>query len=249
MKLEALWLSVSPNLARFDQRLLQHLAKGYRVGFWEYTQPLDAPCCLDPVVVLLHDFLKPREQPVHLVSHGISGIVAWAYACQHPERVRSLTLLSVGANPMVTWHAHYYALRRLLPCGRDLILAQMARLLFGVQPPSMTAALVERLKRDLDHGLTLHALPALVQGPCWSTAPVAAPLLVCNGANDVIADANDQAQWAQWLKRGDRRWVCPEGRHFFHYDYPKLVAEAIQDHWQNVASGCFTPHVRSAGRF
>ncbi|MDA0266015.1 MAG: hypothetical protein O3A14_03430 [Cyanobacteria bacterium] len=58
MKLEALWLSVSPPLARFDQRLLQQLSKAYRLGWWEYTQPLDAPCCLDTVVTLLHDFLQ-----------------------------------------------------------------------------------------------------------------------------------------------------------------------------------------------
>jgi pimeloyl-ACP methyl ester carboxylesterase len=145
----------------------------------------------------------------------------------------------VGANPMVTWHAHYYALRRLLPCGRDPILAQMVRLLFGVQPPAMTVALVERLKRDLDNDLTLHSLHT--RGPSWQADTVAPPLLVCNGDCDVIADANDQAQWAQWLKRGDRRWVCPEGRHFFHYDYPQLVAKVIQDHWHQSAMEASQP--------
>ncbi len=232
MKLEALWLSTSPSLARFDQRLLQQLSKAYRLGWWEYAQPLDAPCCLDAVVASLHNFLEGTTRPLHLISHGMGGVAAWAYACRYPWRVKSLTLLSLGPNPVVTWHAHYYALRRLLPCGRDMVLAQMARLLFGPQSPSMTAALVDRLRLDLDNALTLQSLAH--QGDL-SLGDVTSPLLVCHGAHDVIVDPNRQAQESRGLKTGDRHWICPGGRHFFHYDYPQLVADIIQAHWLNGA--------------
>ena len=62
MKSEALWLSVSPHLARFDQRLLLGLSRTYRVAWWEYSQSPDQPCCFDTAIVLLHDFLKAKDR-------------------------------------------------------------------------------------------------------------------------------------------------------------------------------------------
>lgn len=231
MKSEALWLSVSPHLARFDQRLLLGLSRTYRVAWWEYSQSPDQPCCFDTAIVLLHDFLKAKDRPLHLIGHGLSGVVAWIYASQYPERVKSLTLLSVGENPVITWHAHYYALRQLLPCGRGMLLAQMVRLLFGPQTPCMTSALVERLQLELDTSLTLQSLAHQTQ---WSVSSIKPPMLICNGAADVITGNSIASEMPHWLKAGDRCWVCPEGRHFFHYEYPQRVAEQIQDHWDSV---------------
>ncbi|MDA0266016.1 MAG: alpha/beta hydrolase [Cyanobacteria bacterium] len=119
-----------------------------------------------------------------------------------------------------------------------MVLAQMARLLFGPQTLSMTAALVDRLRLDLDDGLTFHSLAHQTHLTMGAVAP---PLLVCHGAHDVIIDPNRQAQWSQGLKVGDRRWVCPGGRHFFHYDYPQLVAEIIQNHWLQGAANPAQP--------
>ena len=99
----ALWLSVSPQLQRFDQRLLQRLIKTTAVRQWNYRQTSDEPCCLETCLVLLHDYLKQQDQPMHLLGHGMSGIAGLLYARRHPERVASLTLLSVGANPTISW--------------------------------------------------------------------------------------------------------------------------------------------------
>lgn len=227
----ALWLSVSPCLKRFDQRLLVHLAQKTQISCWDYAQTADEPCCLPIAVTLLHDYLKQCDRPVHLLGHGISGVVGLCYAQQYPQRVRSLTLISVGAHPAVSWHAHYYALRQLLPCRRDIILGQMARLLFGVQNTAAMNALVKLLQQDLDTQLTLHSL---VQQTTLPTGGIEPPLLVCHGAHDVVVDSNTQVHWQNWLKTGDRLWQCPEGKHFFHYDYPQRVAQVIQDYWQQM---------------
>lgn len=228
---EALWLSVSPCLKRFDQRLLVQLAQKSEIRCWDYAQTADEPCCLAIAVTLLHDYLKQRDRPVHLLGHGMGGVVGLRYAQQYPQRVKSLTLISVGANPAVSWHAHYYALRQLLPCRREIILGQMARLLFGVQSTAAMTALVQLLQQDLDHQLTLHSL---VTRTVLNQGGIEPPLLVCQGSQDVIINSNPQGHWRDWLKPSDRLWHCPDGKHFFHYDYPSRLAQVIQTYWQSL---------------
>lgn len=226
----ALWLSVSPYLQKFDQRLQQCLTKMVALREWQYRQTADEPCYLETVLVLLHDYLKQQPQPMHLLGHGMGGIVGLLYARRHPERVASLTLLSVGANPNVNWHAHYYALRSLLPCHRQIVLVQIARLLFGPYSASVLQSIAAMLEQELDQCLTLHSL---AQHQTLQPGSVTPPLLVCQGEHDVILDFNTQMQWQQFLKKGDRLWRCPEGKHFFHYDYPQLVTEVIVNYWQH----------------
>ncbi|NEQ96944.1 MAG: alpha/beta hydrolase [Cyanothece sp. SIO2G6] len=231
MQGKALWLSVSPHLRRFDQRLHQLLANTITLYEWEYQQTVDEPCSMETALALLHDYLTQQSEPMHLLGHGMSGIIGLLYAHRYPEQVASLTLLSVGANPNVNWHSHYYALRNLLPCPRSMVLIQISRLLFGPYPASVLQSVARMLEQDLDQGLALHSL---AQHQTLQAQPVATPLLVCQGEHDVILDPNTQMQWKQWLKGGDLLWQCPGGRHFFHYDYPYLVAQTITAYWQSL---------------
>lgn len=226
---DKLWLSVSPHLKCFDQRLLSQLVKDTLIQRWEYFQTLDEPCSIDAVVASLHDYLSQGDRKIHLIGHGVSGIVGLIYARRHPELVASLTILSVGALPAVNWQAHYYALRQLLPCSREIVLAQMARLLFGQQSASFAKALVQLLARDLDSNLTLHSLAHHTD---ISPGGVTVPLLVCTGAIDSVVCAQKQLLWHDWMKPTDRLWICPEGNHFFHFYHSKVVAEVVSEHWQ-----------------
>ncbi|MEM6592089.1 MAG: alpha/beta hydrolase, partial [Cyanobacteria bacterium P01_C01_bin.73] len=227
-------------LKPFDQRLLHLLNRHAEIRCWEYSQTADEPCCFEKAIILLHDYLKQRPQPVHLIGHSLGGTLGLLYANRYPHRVKSLTLLSVGANPSVTWHAHYYALRALLPCSREMVLAQMVRLLFGAKSPEITARLAKCLARVLDSEIAPHSL---VQRNVFDRGGVDAPLLVCHGAQDGILDAHTQAKWQQWLKPGDRRWQCPEGRHFFHHDRPQPLSQIVLDFWQHTNQGTHLPLV------
>lgn len=227
-----LWLCVNPNLRRFDQRLLQRLDQQTDVRCWNYAQTADEPCCLETALALLHDYLHPRAQPVHLIGHSLSGAIALLYAYRHPDRVKSLTLLSVGTNPAISWHAHYYALRELLPCSRHMVLQQMVRLLFGPQPLARTTNIADILEQVLDTELAPHSLATRSTLPPGGVEP---PLLVCHGAQDMIVDPNMQIQWNQWLKPGDRVWCCPQGRHFFYHDHPQRTSQVILEFWQQTA--------------
>lgn len=235
-KPEALWLSVSPHLKGFDQRLLVQLAQSATVRRWEYFQTVDEPCCIDSVVESLHDYMTQSvrgSRPIHLLGHGVSGVVGLLYARQYPQHVASLTLLSVSPQPAMNWQAHYYALRQLLPCSREIILMQMARLLFGEEPLRFANALGKLLARDLDSNLTLHSL---AHHSKIEPGGVDVPLLVCNGANDVVTSQHSSS-WADWKKPQDQIWNCAQGNHFFHFHQPQMTASVISDYWHGLTPG------------
>ncbi len=259
-----LWLSVSPYLKGFDRRLLSQLAKSASVRQWEYCQSIDEPCSVDSVVTALHDYLTERttlektsgnnNAKVHLAGHGVSGIIGLLYARRYPEHVASLSLLSVAARPAINWQAHYYALRQLLPCSREMVLAQMTRILFGEQPASFAKALSHLLAKDLDSNLTLHSLAHHARIPA---EPLSVPLLVCNGEIDAITCAQNEEAWRDWSSpkapnaealnaSSFHQWVCSRGRHFFHFQHPEAVATVMTNHWQRATSPDSVP---SADRY
>lgn len=253
-----LWLSVSPYLKGFDQRLLSQLVKHSTVRRWDYCQTADEPCCTETVVAALHEYLTERaalekswkkgaSHKVHLLGHGVSGIIGLLYARRYPEHVASLTLLSVGSLPAVNWQAHYYVLRQHLPCSRESLLAQMTRLLFGEQPRRLSKALSVLLARDLDNSLTLHSLAHHTH-----IAPnsLEVPLLVCNGEADAIIQSQKEPDWDQWrasehsqVGRSARAneselfriWQCPKGNHFFHFHHAEAVADQIASYWRQLS--------------
>lgn len=240
---DGLWLRTNPQLKHLDQRLFKRLNQQTDVRCWNYMQTADEPCCLETAVALLHDYLQAQAQPVHLIGHSLSGVVGLLYARQHPERVKSLTLLSVGAKPASGWHAHYYALRQLLPCSRAAVLNQMVRLLFGPQSPNKTAGIAKLLAQVLDTELAPHSLGNRNVIPQGGIEP---PLLICHGSYDVIMDANATALWKQWLKPGDRLWSCPEGRHFFHHEYPQRSSQIVLEFWRQTNCQSSMPLVELA---
>ncbi|MBW4612617.1 MAG: hypothetical protein KME21_04940 [Desmonostoc vinosum HA7617-LM4] len=51
--------------------------------------------------------------------------------------------------------------------------------------------------------------------------------MVCGSNDDIIVETDTLQAWKPYLKKCDRLWSCMEGRHFFHFFYPELVAEQI----------------------
>ena len=235
---EALWVNVSPSLRRFDRSLLEVLSGQMILAQWQYCQTADEPTSLTIALDLLHDYVKQIEGPLHLLGHGTGWLLAWLYALRSPERVRSLTLLSVGAYPAVDWQAHYYVQLQLLPHSREIILAQTVYNLFGSQSRSMTRKLVEILERDLNSSLSPHSL---YQRVSIFPSKVSVPLLVCGSEDDVVVEPDLLWGWQPWLKQGDRLWSCPSGRYFFHHFHPQQVSEQIQDFWNSLANLTYLP--------
>lgn len=231
---DALWLNVRPFLEGFDRPLLRSLAQSTSIAQWQYSQTLDEPSSLDTALVLLHDYLQQHDRPIHLLGHSTGGLLGLLYARQYPERVRSLTLLSVGAKPAVDWQFLYYAQRRLLPCDQQTILRQMVYGLMGYPPKDTTETLIKLLEQDLYQSLSPHSL---VRSMDLLPICVETPLLVCGSIDDIVIDPNQLRNWRQHLHHSTSRlWVCPGGRHFFHYFYSQQVSEQITQFWHSVFS-------------
>lgn len=226
-----LCLSTSKALRGFDRPLLRYLARHTPIEQWEFSQSQDEPSSLDVALVLLHDYLKPKAQSVHLIGHGINGLLGILYARQHPERVRSLTLLSVGVYPAIDWQAQYYFNRTFLGCSRQTLLAQMVTSLFGHKDRYWLAGMVDILEKDLDFGLSPHSL---IEQMHLSPGSVPVPLLACGSEDDAIVDVNALREWQTYFKQGDRLWICPSGRYFFHYFHPQTVGEQILSFWESI---------------
>jgi pimeloyl-ACP methyl ester carboxylesterase len=228
---QVLWLNTNPHFQRFEKPLTNYLAKQISIAEWQYFQSQDEPCSLEVALVLLHDYLQSSPRPTHLIGHGTGGLIGFLYARKYPERIKSLTLLGVGVNPAVDWQVHYYALREILPCNREMILLQMVHNLFGCQSRERAKNLVKILERDLNSSPSPHSLYKRVSIP---PGGVSMPLLVCGSRDDVIVDRNILQGWQQYFKPVDRLWEIPEGRHFFHYFSPQQVGDEILDFWQSL---------------
>ena len=72
----ALWLTVSPALKKFDQRLLNYLSRKVSIMRWEYMQTEDEPCSLETVIDLLYEYLQGHfvhtQKNVQLIGEGLS---------------------------------------------------------------------------------------------------------------------------------------------------------------------------------
>ncbi|NJN30624.1 MAG: hypothetical protein HC824_09515 [Synechococcales cyanobacterium RM1_1_8] len=138
-------------------------------------------------------------------------MVALLCARRHAKLVRSLTLLAVAEQPAVTWHAHYYVQRHLLPYSQTRLLAQMAGSLFRPGCPCPAPRLVQALQRDLEQAPLLHSachLESLPQGG------VALPLMVCGAEDDAVVHPAALQAWSRWLKLGDRPCCFPRAAIF-----------------------------------
>ncbi|KAF3883987.1 MULTISPECIES: alpha/beta fold hydrolase [Nostocales] len=226
---DVVWLNTSPSLQCFSQPLLSYLSHHMTIASWDYSQTEDEASPLSFAVMLLHDYLQSCTQPVHLIGHSTGGLLGLFYADRYPEKVKSLTLLAVGVDAAVNWHVHYYA--HLPFSSRQQILRSMAYNLFGYHAEFTNKRLTQILRQDLNSSLSPHSL---FQRLCVPRSSVPVPLMVCGSLDDIVVEIDDLCGWQLYLKEGDRLWKCPEGKHFFHFFQPQLVAEQVLHFWKSL---------------
>jgi pimeloyl-ACP methyl ester carboxylesterase len=227
------WINANPSFKQFDGRIIRYLSQQIPIAYWEYNQELDEASSLEIALTLLHDYLKSKSQPIDLIGHGTGGLLGLLYARQYPQRVKSLTLLGVGCAPAIDWQAHYYQMRKLLPCSQEMLLARMVQMMFGHQSRANTKKLVENLKQDLYTAPTAHSLYQLNR---IESGGVSMPMMICGSHNDGIVDRSALQGWSDYLKDDDLLWMNPEGHHFFHYFFPEYTGRKVIKFWRHVES-------------
>ena len=225
------WINANPSFKHFDGRIVRYLSNQVPIACWEYHQELDEASSMDIALVLLHDYLKSKSEPINLIGHGTGGLLGLLYARKYPRRVKSLTLLGVGSAPSIDWQAHYYQMRKLLPCSQEVILDRMVKMMFGHQSRRNVASLVEILKQDLVTAPTGHSLYQIDR---IESGGVSMPMMVCGSQQDGIVDRSSLQGWSDYLKNDDILWTIPKGHHFFHYFFPEHTGRKIIKFWQNV---------------
>ena len=228
-----LWVSASPSLKYFHRRLLNSLSKVVEIELWEYYQTLDEGSSIDSGIHLLHQYLATANCPVHLIGHGIGGIIALGYARKYSAQVASLTLLSVAVQPAIDWHSHYYTQLRSLPSSRECILRSIATNLFPHSCPSHIHGLVERLNRDLVEAPSNHSLFRM---EILAEGSVTMPLMICGTQDDPVISLPALSSWNSYLKPVDTIWCSTTGGHFFHHFHSELVSCQIQQFWHRTES-------------
>jgi pimeloyl-ACP methyl ester carboxylesterase len=242
-----LWISTNPSFRCFHRQMLDILGQEFPLKYWEYSQTADEPASLDEALQLLHKYISTAEQPLHLIGHGQGGTLALSYARRYPSLVGSLSLLSVAAQPSITWQAYYY--QQLASCNgdRQQVLQRVASHISDVSCPRYVQHLADRLDRDLLESPTSSSLwqvaPLLTQGS------VAQPLLVCGAIDDPVMAGSVFSDWSHCFKLGDRIWHQPTGGHFFHHQHAAGVAAKVRDFWRSTTQvlPCLLPSRTTLG--
>lgn len=225
---DVLWLNSNPYLLRFNLPVMKCLSNHVKIGQWEYKIHQDESTSINQAIELLDDYLNLIKKPVHLIGHSTCGLLGLYYAQKYPEKVKSLTVLGVGANAGWDWVSYYYIMRSNLQCSHEIILAKVVKNLFGYHNQYYQKAFIQLLEKALLYSLSPHSLYQRFNLP---VTQIHSPLMICGSKNDKVVSWNEIEKWQPYLKEEDYLWQCPQGEHFFHYFEPKLLSEEIVNFW------------------
>jgi pimeloyl-ACP methyl ester carboxylesterase len=176
--------------------------------------------------------------PVHLVGHDWGAAVAWTTAAAHPDRVRTLTSLSVPhptafIRSMLTssqaLHSYYMALFQV-PKLPELALGDPGRLRRGLRGSGMTDAHIDLVLRDvLESGALPFALNWYRAMPAIGRRPVPAvtvPTTHIWSTGDGFLSRRG-AELTERYVHAPYRLQIVDGTHWLPEQRPELVAEAV----------------------
>jgi len=183
-----------------------------------------------------------RAPTFHLVGHDWGAIVAWHVAARHPDRLRSLAIVSVP---------HPNAFARALDPASGTDQPQRSTYIAGFKRPGAETAMGEPFLRmafdasglaghDVeDHVRVLTEPGAMRAGLDWyraydferqSAASIRVPTLFLWSTNDP-ALGREGAEWTRDHVKADYRFVVVEGGpHWLPESHPEVVNRELLEH-------------------
>lgn len=213
------WRAVAPDLLGFGDSDLEG-----RAGTWE-----DQVGALD-AFVSEHDL-----GPVALIVHDWGGLIGLRWACEHPEAVTALVLMSTGFFADGRWHGMARAMR----AGElDEAMETMTREGFGglmqqAEPNADKAAVDEYFKafatpERARAGLTLYKSGDFEKLASYEgrLAALGVPTLLLWGAKDDYAPVGGAHRFKKEIPHAELV-VLDDAGHFLMEDEPERVAEEV----------------------
>lgn len=232
------WLEVAPRLADAGFRVLAFDQRGYSPG----ARPTDVEAYATDL--LAGDVLGVADAlglaTFHLVGHDWGSAVAWVVAARHPERVRTLTAVSLPhlaaynaalrTDPEQQEKAAYIGLFREPGKAEDLLLADGARRLTAMYGETVPVGLVVRYVAHLaEPGAMTAALSwyRAMGASLGETPSVQVPTTFVWGADD-MAIGRVPAEACGDHVDADYRFIELAGvGHWIPEQAPDSLAEAI----------------------
>lgn len=240
----ASWRSITPALSQRRYRVLAPDQRGYAPDARPSGRRSYALPHLVGDVVALLDTIEAEQ--VHLVGHDWGGAVAWAFAETHPERLRSVSVLSTP---------HPRAMLRAALAGNQLAKSWY---MFAFQPPVVPEAVL-RSRRGTklfraalsESGMPAGEVDAAVALMCSDAATgilnwyravpfgaavsahhITVPTLYVYGARDIALGRAAADFTARWIRGPYRYDVLPDAGHWLIDDAPDQVVAALLDHFE-----------------
>jgi haloalkane dehalogenase len=216
---DAGWRAVAPDLPGYGDSELEG-----RAGTWE--EHVDA----------LDEFVREHDlAPVALIVHDWGGLIGLRWACDHPEQVRALVLMSTGFFADGRWHGMARAMR----AGQlDDAMEQMTRdgfagLMQQAEPNATREAIDEYFKSFATPERRRAGLALYKSGDFEKLAPyqdrlgaLGVPTLILWGAQDDYAPVAGAHRFAREIP-GAELIVLDDAGHFLMEDEPERVSSDI----------------------
>jgi pimeloyl-ACP methyl ester carboxylesterase len=179
---------------------------------------------------------------IHLVGHDWGGAVAWHVAAHHPDRVRTVTVLSTphpaayawsltrSAQPLLSWYIAAFQVP-LLP---EVVLAPALEPVLRASglPADVARRYATRLPGPADLGPPLAWYRAAARRLPWSglgsTPPVLVPTTYVWGSHDPSL-GRTAAERTRYHVRGPYRFIEVDEGHWLPELRPAVVADAVMD--------------------
>lgn len=218
-------------------KVVEHLAPHYRCVSYDLrghggSDGADQPFGLDEFVADLEALRAQLDiDKVHIVGHSLGGMIAPAYAHAHPERVRSLSLVSTAAFRSPEAFANLAAFVKRIDAGGpaavlDTLLDRWFTDRFRQDHPDVVAARREQVLQ-LDPRVyreTYNVFATVETGP-W-LADIKVPTLVMTGEFDAGCGPGLNRKMAETIPHAQLK-ILPDLRHSILVEAPDTVAGAL----------------------